>query len=114
MEKKEWGRERARREGRGVESNEGGVGEREKRARWEGGEKELGVEERGGGRRRGREGGGGVEEKRDGEKGGEEDRRRVRWKGWICVFFFQAEDGIRDLHVTGVQTCALPIYRRLV
>src|SRR5690606_39990368 len=26
-------------------------------------------------------------------------------------FFFQAEDGIRDFHVTGVQTCALPIYR---
>src|SRR5690606_29177078 len=28
-----------------------------------------------------------------------------------CVrsFFFQAEDGIRDFHVTGVQTCALPI-----
>src|SRR5690625_6060319 len=25
-------------------------------------------------------------------------------------FFFQAEDGIRDGHVTGVQTCALPIY----
>src|SRR2546430_7723723 len=25
-------------------------------------------------------------------------------------FFFQAEDGIRDLTVTGVQTCALPIY----
>src|SRR2546430_9262904 len=25
------------------------------------------------------------------------------------VFFFQAEDGIRDLTVTGVQTCALPI-----
>src|SRR6266496_124822 len=25
-------------------------------------------------------------------------------------FFFQAEDGIRDLYVTGVQTCALPIY----
>src|SRR5215471_19095079 len=24
-------------------------------------------------------------------------------------FFFQAEDGIRDLYVTGVQTCALPI-----
>src|SRR5690606_40540304 len=24
--------------------------------------------------------------------------------------FFQAEDGIRDLHVTGVQTCALPIF----
>src|SRR5256886_11209688 len=27
------------------------------------------------------------------------------------VFFFQAEDGIRDLTVTGVQTCALPISR---
>src|SRR5207253_7305007 len=27
----------------------------------------------------------------------------------LC-FFFQAEDGIRDGHVTGVQTCALPIY----
>src|SRR5207245_2970474 len=26
-----------------------------------------------------------------------------------CVFFFQAEDGIRDATVTGVQTCALPI-----
>src|SRR5690606_4480168 len=26
-----------------------------------------------------------------------------------CYFFFQAEDGIRDFHVTGVQTCALPI-----
>src|SRR5690606_39622329 len=26
-------------------------------------------------------------------------------------FFFQAEDGIRDFHVTGVQTCALPIYK---
>src|SRR5690606_40868209 len=25
------------------------------------------------------------------------------------TFFFQAEDGIRDFHVTGVQTCALPI-----
>src|SRR5690606_14067723 len=25
-------------------------------------------------------------------------------------FFFQAEDGIRDFHVTGIQTCALPIY----
>ena len=27
-------------------------------------------------------------------------------------FFFQAEDGIRDVAVTGVQTCALPIYVR--
>ena len=26
-----------------------------------------------------------------------------------CFFFFQAEDGIRDRDVTGVQTCALPI-----
>src|SRR6266576_5904381 len=31
--------------------------------------------------------------------------------GYRCIFFFffQAEDGIRDLYVTGVQTCALPI-----
>src|SRR5438874_3621992 len=31
--------------------------------------------------------------------------------GFACkyIFFFQAEDGIRDLYVTGVQTCALPI-----
>ena len=28
----------------------------------------------------------------------------------VIVFFFQAEDGIRDRLVTGVQTCALPIY----
>src|SRR5205807_6104555 len=28
------------------------------------------------------------------------------------LFFFQAEDGIRDYKVTGVQTCALPIWRR--
>src|SRR5579883_3031668 len=28
----------------------------------------------------------------------------------VCFFFFQAEDGIRDFHVTGVQTCALPIW----
>src|SRR5690606_39954654 len=27
----------------------------------------------------------------------------------LCCFFFQAEDGIRAFHVTGVQTCALPI-----
>src|SRR5437870_7185053 len=30
----------------------------------------------------------------------------------IFFFFFQAEDGIRDGHVTGVQTCALPIWPR--
>src|SRR2546429_3742346 len=29
-------------------------------------------------------------------------------------FFFQAEDGIRDVAVTGVQTCALPIYSLFV
>src|SRR5256885_5068449 len=29
---------------------------------------------------------------------------------WHFFFFFQAEDGIRDYKVTGVQTCALPIY----
>src|SRR2546430_3681786 len=29
--------------------------------------------------------------------------------GGVMFFFFQAEDGIRDLTVTGVQTCALPI-----
>src|SRR5215475_15213024 len=31
---------------------------------------------------------------------------------FFFFFFFQAEDGIRDFHVTGVQTCALPISRR--
>src|SRR5467141_4734896 len=30
----------------------------------------------------------------------------------LCFFFFQAEDGIRDSSVTGVQTCALPISTR--
>src|SRR5205085_3137791 len=29
---------------------------------------------------------------------------------FFFFFFFQAEDGIRDLTVTGVQTCALPIW----
>src|SRR5690625_7524501 len=28
----------------------------------------------------------------------------------MLIFFLQAEDGIRDGHVTGVQTCALPIF----
>src|SRR3712207_7154732 len=28
----------------------------------------------------------------------------------VVFFFFQAEDGIRDIGVTGVQTCALPIF----
>ena len=36
------------------------------------------------------------------------------YKGLFSVFFFfQAEDGIRDWSVTGVQTCALPIYLTL-
>src|SRR5437879_8525725 len=30
------------------------------------------------------------------------------------IFFFQAEDGIRDTSVTGVQTCALPIYTKKI
>src|SRR5690606_39788631 len=37
-------------------------------------------------------------------------RRRSAGLGLGVCFFFQAEDGIRDFHVTGVQTCALPIY----
>src|SRR5256885_6975482 len=37
-------------------------------------------------------------------------RRRSAY-GCLVVFFFQAEDGIRDYKVTGVQTCALPISR---
>src|SRR3712207_6879992 len=35
-----------------------------------------------------------------------------RWR--LCFFFFQAEDGIRDIGVTGVQTCALPILLAVV
>src|SRR5256885_11972801 len=41
----------------------------------------------------------------------------MRWTAgaWscYCFFFFQAEDGIRDYKVTGVQTCALPISGRI-
>src|SRR5947208_11856788 len=33
---------------------------------------------------------------------------------FLFFFFFQAEDGIRDDLVTGVQTCALPIYLRVI
>src|SRR5690606_39784647 len=32
-----------------------------------------------------------------------------QWSIVLFLFFFQAEDVIRDFHVTGVQTCALPI-----
>src|SRR5687768_18027177 len=35
--------------------------------------------------------------------------RRGAWNYVPYLFFFQAEDGIRDVAVTGVQTCALPI-----
>src|SRR2546429_5796974 len=40
-----------------------------------------------------------------------EARRRIGSFTWSAclIFFFQAEDGIRDVAVTGVQTCALPI-----
>src|SRR5437773_3887764 len=34
----------------------------------------------------------------------------VYWAERVGCFFFQAEDGIRDRDVTGVQTCALPIF----
>src|SRR2546422_2051456 len=38
----------------------------------------------------------------------------MRWRrDFRFFFFFQAEDGIRDVAVTGVQTCALPIWRAL-
>src|SRR5699024_12070873 len=39
----------------------------------------------------------------------ESERREHRLSSSVC-FFFQAEDGIRDRNVTGVQTCALPIF----
>src|SRR5256885_11096232 len=35
----------------------------------------------------------------------------VIWMYYRSFFFFQAEDGIRDYKVTGVQTCALPILK---
>src|SRR2546425_4806124 len=35
--------------------------------------------------------------------------QKPRWRASLLFFFFQAEDGIRDKLVTGVQTCALPI-----
>src|SRR5690606_28819403 len=37
------------------------------------------------------------------------DAALVMLVGFALNFFFQAEHGIRDFHVTGVQTCALPI-----
>ena len=35
------------------------------------------------------------------------------YEGFNFIFFFQAEDGIRDHCVTGVQTCALPIFEAI-
>ena len=46
-----------------------------------------------------------------GSLGGEGGVGGGGWGVWV-VFFFQAEDGIRDHCVTGVQTCALPILIR--
>src|SRR5687768_17684798 len=37
------------------------------------------------------------------------DLTMLQVRVFLLVFFFQAEDGIRDVAVTGVQTCALPI-----
>src|SRR2546429_5371582 len=56
----------------------------------------------------------GVREGRDREgRGRDRQERRGVGRGeehvYLYVFFFQAEDGIRDVAVTGVQTCALPI-----
>ena len=45
-------------------------------------------------------------EKKIEEKGGKKEEE-------VGDFFFQAEDGIRDRDVTGVQTCALPIFSNL-
>src|SRR5256885_7834104 len=45
-----------------------------------------------------------------GEERFENTIKRVRVVVYVDVFFFQAEDGIRDYKVTGVQTCALPIW----
>ena len=44
----------------------------------------------------------------EGERREDEERRKEEGRRGM-FFFFQAEDGIRDYDVTGVQTCALPI-----
>src|SRR3712207_6897162 len=49
----------------------------------------------------------GGSQNRDGKERVESRRRLV---GEEQILFFQAEDGIRDIGVTGVQTCALPIF----
>src|SRR5256885_19092 len=47
---------------------------------------------------------------RAGGDGGCGEAARPGQRGVQLLFFFQAEDGIRDCKVTGVQTCALPIF----
>src|SRR5438876_11177171 len=54
--------------------------------------------------------GGDADEEKDGEGDADDDGRGMLER--LSFFFFQAEDGIRDGRVTGVQTCALPICRR--
>src|SRR2546430_9244541 len=49
-----------------------------------------------------------VSQDRSRGRGGAREGRPVS-RAFCLSFFFQAEDGIRDLTVTGVQTCALPI-----
>src|SRR6202043_2806800 len=43
-----------------------------------------------------------------------DERRQENFNDKQTVFFFQAEDGIRDADVTRVQTCALPIFSLLL
>src|SRR6267378_7364702 len=55
-----------------------------------------------------------MERERREVRGARGDHQGIRQRGTaggLC-FFFQAEDGIRRLYVTGVQTCALPISTR--
>ena len=47
--------------------------------------------------------------RRRGEGAGGNEKREKKRRESREVFFFRAEDGIRDYDVTGVQTCALPI-----
>src|SRR3712207_7081650 len=44
----------------------------------------------------------------------ERECERARFRFLVRFFFFQAEDGIRDIGVTGVQTCALPDLTALI
>src|SRR2546422_6477305 len=65
----------------------------------------------------GRRVGGGVGTRRRSRRPRVESSHQAPGRNWLTweagsrrhFFFFQAEDGIRDVAVTGVQTCALPI-----